>query len=863
MANENVKMCTLTIDGREVQAPAGTNVVQAAAKLGIYIPHYCYHPALTVAGNCRLCLVELEGAPKPVIACNLPVADGMKVITDSKTVKDCREGMMEFLLINHPLDCPICDRGGECMLQRYSMDYGTGSARLTDDKVFFKKEDFDPVIDLERNRCILCTRCVRVCDEICGESSLGVFQRGDHSFIASYENKPIDSIFSGNVIETCPVGALTSKPYRFKARPWEMHQTQGTCSLCSAGCQVTFWSRDGHVLRTTPRSRQRRNEYIINEDNCEFICNVGRFAHDFMNQRDARIQAPMVRAKGELARATWDATAHGIANAVQRIIEQHGAGAAGVWASPYLANEELFTIQNFAREVVKTENIDWRGLWSGREGADLASAAMAAAEGNLDKPSDYGLILCLSGSLQHEIPVTALRIKEAARRKSTKLAIVSERVDAWMGQHAAFTAKMKPAGAAATVKALAQGGAGGDAAMKPLADLVAASAKTLVVWNLEDNAGRDAATLTPAALELKAALGDKIHLMPLVSPRNAAGAFALGCEPERKPGAAAAGGKGLSLTEMIDAAANGKLKALFVFGSEVIERLPVASEKMLAALRNLELLIVSDIFPTALHDMAHVVLPARTIFEKEGSMMNIEGGIHWFERGEKRLPVDARDAREVTRLLAEAMGHRAEAKDERATLRDLMDALMPSLEFSPGELIGKGPGNEAPIRYSLYEHDDIIPQLSRDKFETVPDITAPVKRRKNELSADQLRQIVKGAKAPAAEDGDLVLAGGWDIRGDGLWMGYSETLQKLHPVTEAIIAAADAQKMGISDGDMIELSAAGFTAAVKAVVSDEVAAGVVYAALNLLGGDVEPLVTGAARPKVKVKKAEANAATAR
>ncbi|KPL10436.1 hypothetical protein AMJ85_05720, partial [candidate division BRC1 bacterium SM23_51] len=246
---------TLTIDGQQVTAADGTRVIEAAKKLGIDIPHYCYHPSLSVAGSCRLCLVEVEGMPNLALACDTKVHEGMIVRTNTAKVAHARQDMLEFLLLNHPLDCPVCDRGGECILQWYAMDYGSASTRTTEPRRRFRKPRFDPLIELERNRCILCSRCVRFLDEIAGEHVLGVFQRGNRAHIGTFEDRPIRTIFSGMIIDYCPVGSLTSKPFRFKARAWELQQVQSTCPYCAAGCPVTLWMRGGAIHRVTSPTR--------------------------------------------------------------------------------------------------------------------------------------------------------------------------------------------------------------------------------------------------------------------------------------------------------------------------------------------------------------------------------------------------------------------------------------------------------------------------------------------------------------------------------------------------------------------------------------------------------------------------------
>ena len=231
--DNEAEMVTVTIDGRACRLPKGMSLIRAAATVGVYIPHYCYHPALPVDGSCRLCLVEIAGRPKLEPACNMVATEGLEVFVNSRAAVNSREGMMEFLLVNHPLDCPICDQGGECQLQKYAMDYGLDAARATHRRRRFPKPDFDPLIDIERNRCILCSRCVRFCDHVAGEHLMGVFARGDRDYIGTHDDGPVANILSGNVIDLCPVGALTAKSFRFKARSWELYQCKTTCVFCS------------------------------------------------------------------------------------------------------------------------------------------------------------------------------------------------------------------------------------------------------------------------------------------------------------------------------------------------------------------------------------------------------------------------------------------------------------------------------------------------------------------------------------------------------------------------------------------------------------------------------------------------------
>ena len=376
-----VDTVTLTIDDQEVTVPKGTNLIEAAKAIDSYVPHYCYHPSLSIDGNCRLCLVEVEKMPKLTIGCNTIAQDGMVVHTKSEQVLDAQKGMMEFLLVNHPLDCPVCDRGGECQLQRFSMDYGVSDSRMIDEKRKFPKENFDPLIDLERNRCIVCTRCVRFMDQVGGQRLLGVFSRGNTDHIGTHNNIPVSTNkFSGNVIDMCPVGALTSKPYRFKSRNWELQQVQGTCTLCSSGCRVTHWVKNGKIYRTTPPTRPQNQDYKLDEDTMEFICNTGRFGHDFAHS-DERFMMPLI--EGELK--TWG---EAIDTTVESLKKYNG-DEIGFLVSPRFSMEEMLQVNHLARGVFRTNNIDWRGSLIDPESTKAWSIAYDNADGQIEDPQPF------------------------------------------------------------------------------------------------------------------------------------------------------------------------------------------------------------------------------------------------------------------------------------------------------------------------------------------------------------------------------------------------------------------------------------------------------------------------------------------
>jgi len=350
-------MPTLKIDGVEVTVPAQTTIIEAAEAAGIEIPRYCYHPGLSVVGQCRMCQVDVEKMPKLVIACNTPVADGMVVSTHSAKVEKARRGVLEFYLLNHPLDCPICDKGGECPLQDYTLTYGPGESRSVEEKIKrVKHRVLGPHIVFDAERCILCTLCVRFCDEIPKTGELGVCSRGDRSEINLFPGKVLDNAYSGNVIDLCPVGALTSRQYRFQSRPWDLvRHTESVCPLCSAGCNVILdvrhRQRGEELLRIRPRENQAVNRW--------WMCDEGRFTFTYL-QDPKRLRVPLWRERGRQAEIGWDDLLGRLAREIRRVAAAHGDGAVGCIVSSRHTNEELFLVRRLFREILRTPHLDHR-----------------------------------------------------------------------------------------------------------------------------------------------------------------------------------------------------------------------------------------------------------------------------------------------------------------------------------------------------------------------------------------------------------------------------------------------------------------------------------------------------------------------
>jgi len=340
-------MPKVTIDDVEYEAKDGQTIIEVADEHGINIPRFCYHPGLTVAGNCRICLVEVEKAPKPMIACGTPVMDGMVVKTQSKLARWARQGVMEFLLLNHPLDCPICDKAGECMLQWYSVEHGPGRSRLVEEKNHFAKRlDIGEHIILDQERCILCSRCVRFCDEITGTSELGIFQRGSHTVLNVVPGKRLDNQYSGCVTDVCPVGALTLKEFRFGARVWFLEDTATVCPGCSRGCNVNVSVRDNEIARLMPRTNTDVNDY--------WMCDTGRLIYQELTEH-SRLEAPQVRDAGTWQRVPWDRAAGQAWKMLHETAERYGHGAVAVVASARATNEEIYLLRGLMHDLDAAE----------------------------------------------------------------------------------------------------------------------------------------------------------------------------------------------------------------------------------------------------------------------------------------------------------------------------------------------------------------------------------------------------------------------------------------------------------------------------------------------------------------------------
>ena len=407
-------MLEIEIDGKKAQVPDGSTVMDAAQQLGVYIPHFCYHKKLSIAANCRMCLVQVEKAPKPLPACATPVTNGMKVFTHSDLAVKAQKGVMEFLLINHPLDCPICDQGGECQLQDMSVGYGPMKSRYTEDKHVVFHKDVGPLISMqEMSRCIHCTRCVRFGQEVAGIMELGMANRNMHTEIMTFVGRTVDSELSGNMIDLCPVGALTSKPFRYTARSWELQRRKSISPHDSVGANLVLQVKHDNVLRVLPRENEAVNECWISDKE--------RFSYQALNS-DARLTKPMVKQGGEWREVEWNVALDYVAHGLKDIVCDHGGDAVAALAAQHATVEELFLLGKLMKGM-GSGNIDFRARQSDF-GTDFKRAGAPWLGLRLNEIKDLDAVLVVGSFLRKDHPLIAQRLRQAAK-KWTKVSMLS------------------------------------------------------------------------------------------------------------------------------------------------------------------------------------------------------------------------------------------------------------------------------------------------------------------------------------------------------------------------------------------------------------------------------------------------------
>jgi NADH-quinone oxidoreductase subunit G len=727
-------MIEIDLDGQKVSVPEGSMVMQAADKAGTYIPHFCYHKKLTIAANCRMCLVEIEKAPKPMPACATPVTQGMVVKTKSDKALNAQQGVMEFLLINHPLDCPICDQGGECQLQDLAVGYGASSSRYDEDKRVVYPKDVGPLISMqEMNRCIHCTRCVRFGQEVAGVMELGMIHRGEHSEITTVKGDTIDSELSGNMIDICPVGALTSKPFRYSARTWELSRRKSVSPHDSTGANLIVQVKGAQVLRVVPFENDDVNE-------C-WLADRDRFSYEALNTAE-RLTVPMLKQGGAWKTVSWNDALDYVARGLTQISVEHGVQSIGALASPMSTVEELHLLAKLVRGL-GSENVDTRL----REPAGAASGALRWLGRPIASLSDLQRVLVVGSFLRKDHPLFASRIRQAAR-KGAKVMSVHALRDDWlmpMGPSvvAAPSAWPHALASVATAVAAAKGIAApveaeaSDAAKAIATALQSGERKAVLLGNAVAQHA-DSATIERLARWLAEQTGASFGW--LGDGANAVGAQLVGANAKVGGGAAT----------MLSATA--PLKACVLLNVEPALDL-ADGPAAIAALAQAEMVVSLTAFvPQPGDDSADVLLPIAPFTETSGTYVNAEGRVQGFH-GVVKPQGDARPAWKVLRVLGNLLGMggfgfetsegvRAEALGDVATIAARL-AAQPAADTRALELPRAATrGLERIADVPIYATDPIVrraPALQLSADARPPTVGVP-----SELAAE--RGIVDGAR---------------------------------------------------------------------------------------------------------------------
>lgn len=796
-------LVTFTVNGQEMSAPKGELLIRAAERNGVYIPRFCWHPRMQPVGMCRMCLVEMDGprGKMMVTACTTTVNDGMSIETESATAAKAQEGILEYLLINHPLDCPVCDKGGECPLQDQTMAYGPGETRFVEEKRHYEKPiEISELVMLDRERCILCARCTRFSEEVSGDPLLEFMGRGYSVQVNTFPDEPFRSYFSGNTVQICPVGALTAAPYRFRARPWDLREVASVCPHCSAGDAITVQTSQNQVLRFLGVDNPHTNQSWLS-DKC-------RFGFEYINSPE-RISVPLVRnASGDLVESTWTEALDVVSQKLRSVIDEHGGSAVAGLGGARGTNEDAYAFSKFMRTVVGSNNVD------ARMDDALASQFLAATADRalIDDIDDAAAIVVWGPDLKEEHPTLYLRVRAAAsghdpnrvmsnsdgltiRRVGAKLIVVHPR-QTGLDDVSRHSLRYRPGAGGEMLGALRSG-------EYPEIDDALASGPVVVI------VGRTGMTEDPRLAESVAAwLRDKgAKILPLARRANTYGALDMGLAPDLLPGRVSIGDgleswgdvpstPGRDTRGILDGLVSGDIKALVMMGADPAADVPDGSlaEEALAAA---EFIVAIDMFNNASIAHADVVFPALGFGEKEGTFTNLEGRVQ-----------------KVNEIVPGAGQSRA----DWSIIDDIARRMGGDLGFGSAAQISKEITEVAPaysgVTWDLLDWDErngvVVP---------LPEANQP------------LEYVPVEASLPAVS-AELVLHSARTLYDDGVLMRNSLSLHDLAPGAAAFLHPDDARRLGARAGHKVKLVTKTTETELVVALDDTLHHGVVYVPFN-------------------------------
>jgi NADH-quinone oxidoreductase subunit G len=633
MSTELIKV---TINGKDFQVAKGARLIDVCRENSFDIPSFCYYADLALQASCRMCLVRIEKMPKLQTSCTITCTDGMVVTTRSEEIEKAQRAMVEFLLANHPLDCPVCDRGGECELQEMAFDWGGLEERFFERKNYQPEKYLSPMVANDPQRCILCKRCTRVCDEWMGEDAIEAGGRGANTVIGTYGGW-LNCSQCGNCIEVCPTGTLLDATYRHQARPWELAQTKSTCTFCSDGCQMSLGSRSGELMRAVARDR------YVSGLNGEFLCIKGRFGHPFVNHEE-RLRTPMIRYRkgGKLIPATWDEAIRFTAERLDKVAEAHGPNSIGVMGSPRITNESLYALYKFATEVVGTENYTATDAFSLQPFFENLGGPLATHHDIRHAKT----IVLIGGEPEELQPLTGKQIRQAVRNGGAKLIIINSR-EIRLKQQAAQFLHIRPGAEDAALLALV--GAETDKLVARKLDVEASSLEMMrktvseaegdLIFVFGGELSRAAQAVLAQFPYVFAAASRRVLLHPLPLYNNSIGAHDIMLMRGAK-----------TASEMLDGAGE-TVRAMYVAGSFLPEQMRGREE----ALGKLDFLVVQELFETETTRFADVVLPAASFAESDGTFTNNDGFV---QRVRQSIPPvhQAKQDWMITSMLAKELG---------------------------------------------------------------------------------------------------------------------------------------------------------------------------------------------------------------
>ena len=812
---------TLVVDGVEVDAAEGAMLVDAAKHGDVEIPVFCYEPKLgEPVGACRMCLVEIEGIPKLQTACSTPVRDGMVVYTQTARVHEAQNAVVEFLLVNHPLDCPVCDKGGECPLQDIAMGWGPGRSRFTDSKRHFEKPiPLSPLIKIDRERCILCYRCVRFSQEVAEDEQLQLLERGAGTFVGTHEDRPYVAPFHGNIIELCPVGALTSQAYRFRARPWDIEDAGSVCTLCPSQCNVKFTVRDEQVVRTLARDNEAVDD--------GWLCDKGRFGYQMFSSEDRSV-APWVRRGGAPAEPDWaealDRCAAGLGAARGKVAAIVGGGA---------SNEEGYLLQRIVRGPLGSTDV----VSSGEPALPLdLRRRLARPELSLGiaEIDHAGAILVLGCDPMHEMPILELRVRKAVRRHGAQLLVAGDRPTALdggaaIGSEGALEAhRYAPGGGAGFLQDLRHAIVGGDDG-NGFARSLRGADSIVVVWSERLLAGPGGGTETAEAL---LGLADVLGLdgmegggmLEVPRSTNGRGLREVGCAEGFGPGLTEATG-GRSAAEIRQALTDGELEALILWDVDPVRDLD-DPEGWARAIGAADFTLSVSTFATASAQSADVHLPAETFAEKEGTVTHPDGRLQRI-RPSVPHPGAVRPLWQALTELSARLGDETGA----GTSSEVFDLLAAEVSFLRGITIDDIGGMG--LRWPELAMDDAEPDASAHgdaERPGPPSVGAPAGH--GSSPAEGAGDGSRGAPTEGTTDAPL----GDSEVGLGtyrdLWSDYvaerNPALRFLSPSQTLELNPADAERLGVTHGQRVEVASNGHTLLAVVALRERMLAGTAF-----------------------------------